>query len=247
MGPVLIVVSRDDQLAYVYRNGIEIARTTVSTGMKAHTTPTGCSRSCRRHADHYSNLYKNAPMPYMQRLTWKGIALHAGTHSGLPRLAWLHPPALRVFQEALQGDRHGRHGGHHRGALDSRQVAETITLEDLCRRAGVGCRTLQRSFLSYYSIPPFGFLKIYRLNTARRRLVAGNPHENSVTSVASKCGFTHLGRFSVDYRGHFGESPKETLAETKVGHPLTSGRQWSSTNVSMQARWAGSPPGSERS
>ena len=83
-GPVLMVVSRDDQVVYVYRNAVEIARSTVSTGKKGHTTPTGVFQILQKHKDHYSSIYKGAAMPYMQRLTWQGIALHAGNLPGYP-------------------------------------------------------------------------------------------------------------------------------------------------------------------
>ena len=83
-GPVLVIVSRDDQILYAYRNGIEIARSTISTGKKGHATPTGVFSILQKREEHYSNLYNNAPMPYMQRLTWTGIALHAGQLPGYP-------------------------------------------------------------------------------------------------------------------------------------------------------------------
>lgn len=81
---MLLLVSRDDQMLYAYRNGIEIARSTVSTGKKGHATPTGVFSILQKKEEHYSNLYNNAPMPYMQRLTWTGIALHAGQLPGYP-------------------------------------------------------------------------------------------------------------------------------------------------------------------
>ena len=83
-GPVLVVVSRDDQVAFVYRNGIEIARSTVSTGKPGHETPTGVFHVLQKDADHVSSTYAGAPMPFMQRLTWGGIALHAGNLPGYP-------------------------------------------------------------------------------------------------------------------------------------------------------------------
>ncbi len=83
-GPVLMVVSLDDQMAYVYRNGVQIARSTVSTGKPGHSTPTGVFTILQRDADHRSSLYNDAPMPYMQRLTWGGIAMHAGYLPGYP-------------------------------------------------------------------------------------------------------------------------------------------------------------------
>ena len=83
-GPLLLVVSLDEQRAYVYRNGVLTGVTTVSTGKKGHETPTGVFTILQKNKDHHSNLYNNAPMPFMQRLTWGGIALHAGGLPGYP-------------------------------------------------------------------------------------------------------------------------------------------------------------------
>lgn len=86
-GPLLLVVSIDDQVAYVYRNGRQIGRSTVSTGREGKETPTGVFTILQKKADHESNIYKGAKMPYMQRLTWSGIALHAGDLPGYPASA----------------------------------------------------------------------------------------------------------------------------------------------------------------
>ena len=83
-GPVVIVVSIAQQRAYAYRNGLPIGISTVSTGKKGHETPTGVFTLLQKNIDHKSNLYDGAPMPYMQRLTWDGIALHAGNLPGYP-------------------------------------------------------------------------------------------------------------------------------------------------------------------
>ncbi len=83
-GPVLLVVSLSTQRAVVYRNGIPIAISTVSTGRPGYRTPTGVFVILQKHVEHYSNLYDNAPMPYMQRLTWGGVALHGGNLPGYP-------------------------------------------------------------------------------------------------------------------------------------------------------------------
>ena len=77
-GPVTIVVSLSDQQAYVYRNGVRIAHSQVSTGKPGYETPTGYFTILQRKKKHKSNLYDDADMPYMQRLTWDGIALHGG-------------------------------------------------------------------------------------------------------------------------------------------------------------------------
>jgi hypothetical protein len=83
-GPMLIIVSIPDQKLHVYRNGIRIAATTVSTGKPGHSTPTGVFKILQKDKHHHSSTYDNAPMPNMNRLTWSGIALHAGKLPGYP-------------------------------------------------------------------------------------------------------------------------------------------------------------------
>lgn len=83
-GPVMVIVSLATQRAYAYRNGVPIGVSTVSTGKRGHTTPTGVFTVLQKAVTHKSNLYADAPMPYMQRLTWGGIALHAGHLPGYP-------------------------------------------------------------------------------------------------------------------------------------------------------------------
>lgn len=83
-GPVLVVVSLPAQQAWVYRNGVRIGTSPVSTGRPGHETPAGIYTILQKRREHYSNLYDNAPMPFMQRLTWDGIALHAGHLPGYP-------------------------------------------------------------------------------------------------------------------------------------------------------------------
>ena len=83
-GQVVVVVSLPEQRAHVYRNGTRIGVSTISSGKAGHETPTGVFPILQKREEHYSNLYDNAPMPYMQRLTWDGIALHAGRIPGYP-------------------------------------------------------------------------------------------------------------------------------------------------------------------
>jgi hypothetical protein len=83
-GPLLIVASVTEQVAYVYRNGIRIARSSVSTGRPGHRTPTGIFTILEKEVHHTSSIYKGAEMPYMERVTWGGIALHAGNLPGYP-------------------------------------------------------------------------------------------------------------------------------------------------------------------
>jgi hypothetical protein len=83
-GEVELVVSIEEQKAYVYRANRLVGVTTVSTGARGHRTPTGSFTILQKNRRHFSNLYNNAPMPNMQRLTWDGIALHAGALPGYP-------------------------------------------------------------------------------------------------------------------------------------------------------------------
>jgi len=83
-GPVVVLVSLPDQVMYVYRNGVRIGRSTVSTGTAGHRTPTGVFTILQKKVDHESSIYKGAKMPNMQRLTWTGIAMHAGQLPGYP-------------------------------------------------------------------------------------------------------------------------------------------------------------------
>ncbi|MCC8998111.1 MAG: L,D-transpeptidase [Candidatus Contendobacter sp.] len=83
-GPVVIIVSIPEQRAYVYRNGVRIGASTVSTGKPGHETPTGAFSVLEKDQKHVSSTYQGAAMPYMERLTWDDIALHAGKLPGYP-------------------------------------------------------------------------------------------------------------------------------------------------------------------
>lgn len=76
--PVRILVSLPLQRAFVFRGDALVGISTVSTGEPGYDTPTGTFPILQKRRDHRSNLYDDAPMPWMQRLTWDGVALHAG-------------------------------------------------------------------------------------------------------------------------------------------------------------------------
>lgn len=83
-GPMKIVVVLDIQRIYVFQNDELIGFSTISSGKKGKETPTGVFNILQKNVDHKSNLYSNAPMPFMQRLTWDGIAIHGGDLPGYP-------------------------------------------------------------------------------------------------------------------------------------------------------------------
>ncbi len=83
-GPLQIYISKAEQTLTVYDGDEVVATTKVSTGKPGHTTPSGIFSILEKRKYHESNLYSNAPMPFMQRLTWSGIALHEGKLPGYP-------------------------------------------------------------------------------------------------------------------------------------------------------------------
>jgi lipoprotein-anchoring transpeptidase ErfK/SrfK len=83
-GPLHIVVSVGSQRVKVYDGADVIAEAPVSTGTASHPTPTGVFSVIQKNRFHKSNIYSDAPMPFMQRLTWSGVALHEGKLPGYP-------------------------------------------------------------------------------------------------------------------------------------------------------------------
>ena len=83
-GPLQIVVSIDHQRVTLFSNGVRVAQGPVSTGVPGHPTPMGVFSVIEKDRYHRSNLYSNAPMPFMQRITWSGVALHEGVLPGYP-------------------------------------------------------------------------------------------------------------------------------------------------------------------
>jgi lipoprotein-anchoring transpeptidase ErfK/SrfK len=101
-GAVNIVVDLERQVAFVYRGGALIGISTVSTGRDGHETPTGSFTILQKQVEHKSNLYHEAAMPFMQRLTWDGVALHAGGVPGYREShGCVHLPI--AFAKALYG------------------------------------------------------------------------------------------------------------------------------------------------
>jgi lipoprotein-anchoring transpeptidase ErfK/SrfK len=83
-GPLIIAISIERQSLKIYDANGFFAETPISTGMRGHPTPMGVFSVIQKHKFHHSNIYSNAPMPYMQRITWSGVAMHAGVLPGYP-------------------------------------------------------------------------------------------------------------------------------------------------------------------
>lgn len=106
--PIQVVVSLPKQQLTVYRGDKVLTTSKVSSGKPGHTTPAGVFSILERKVRHFSNIYRGAPMPYMQRLTWSGIALHASSSvpnrpasHGCVRMP--HSFAPQLFQATTKG------------------------------------------------------------------------------------------------------------------------------------------------
>ena len=143
---------------------------------------------------------------------------HPGQVSNLiaETIAW-----IGRYSERSSPERFRFNGSRRRIAKLAQQYIEdnyraAVRLEDLCRVSGVGARQLQRIFRGHFGITITEYLKTVRLHAAHRELSASPPSPGAVTKIALDHGFAHLGRFSIEFRERFGESPKETLA-SRVG------------------------------
>src|SRR6478672_7627471 len=83
-GPLIIAISIEKQSLKIHDANGFFAETPISTGMRGHPTPMGVFSIIQKHKFHHSNIYSGAPMPYMQRITWSGVAIHAGVLPGYP-------------------------------------------------------------------------------------------------------------------------------------------------------------------
>jgi hypothetical protein len=108
-GPLQIFVSIDQQKLHLYSDGVHIADTSVATGVPSLPTPLGAFSVIQKQIFHRSNLYSNAPMPFMQRITWSGVALHEGESIGHRAshgcIRMPHDFAVRLYQLTKLGAR----------------------------------------------------------------------------------------------------------------------------------------------
>ena len=104
-----------------------------------------------------------------------------------------------------------------RAACDamSLRLGQRVSVGSLCDLTGVSPRALAYYFRQTLGVAPMAWLRAKRFTEARRTLLREKHGGASVTTIATRCGFTHLGRFSVEYRARFGESPSETLARRR--------------------------------
>jgi transcriptional regulator GlxA family with amidase domain len=99
-------------------------------------------------------------------------------------------------------------------ALALARVDEPLHVSALCHDIGVSERTLRKAFHRVHGVPPCRHLRMLRLSNARRALMSADGTLAKVTEIALSFGFAELGRFSVEYKKAFGESPSQTLCRT---------------------------------
>ncbi len=108
-GPLFISVSINQQKLHFYSNGVHVVDEPVATGVPGHATPMGVFDIIQRDRFHHSNIYSNAPMPFMERITWSGVALHEGVGLGHPAshgcIRMPHDFAARLWQLPTMGMR----------------------------------------------------------------------------------------------------------------------------------------------
>ena len=126
-------------------------------------------------------------------IAWMG---HSATYRG-PKPLTINPARARIAKQTQE--------------FIVEHYDTTVRIEDLCRATGVGVRTLQRCFREYFDVTISEYLKTVRLNAAYRNLSASHTDHSTVAAIALRHGFTHLGRFSVEFRERFGQSPSATL------------------------------------
>ncbi len=100
-GPLQIIISINQQRLHLYSGGAHVTDALIASGMPGHATPMGVFSVIEKDRYHRSNIYSSAPMPYMQRITWSGVAMHEGVGLGHPAshgcIRMPHEFAARLF------------------------------------------------------------------------------------------------------------------------------------------------------
>lgn len=178
----LIAVSIADQRLTVYDRGQVVAHAPVSTGMAGHATPTGIFSVLQKETFHRSNIYSGAPMPFMQRITWSGIALHAGVLPGYPAShGCIRMPedfAIRLYHLTQRGAR----------VVIARHVTAPVPFENahLLAFAKPVDKTAAVTLSNVAAAEPT--VKTAESKTAAVMSDAGDPTAHAIVGLASKPG-----------------------------------------------------------
>jgi AraC-like DNA-binding protein len=176
--------------------------------------------------------------------SWLRLARLMAADAGQPQGLTHHPVVGARLQEALIAgllgatdhpyrDRLARPSGAPAAPRAIRRVVEAMraqpgrpfTVAELAAIAGVSIRSLQESFRRHAGMPPMTYLRHLRLARVHEHLSQADPALHTVTGIAYRYGFTHMGRFAAEYRSRYGIAPRETL---RGSHVLLTRRQHTS-------------------
>ncbi len=132
-------------------------------------------------------------------------------------ISWMGESSNQCRPEGFNGNGIRRRIAKRTQEFIEEQYRDPVNIADLCRVNAVGVRTLQRCFREYFDLTIWEYLKAVRFDAVHRALLPADPARDTVTAIAIEHGHTHLGRFSVEYRERFGESPRMTLAKQAGG------------------------------
>ena len=138
-GPLIIAISIHSRTLKIYDANGFFAETPISTGMPGHSTPLGVFSVIQKQKWHRSNIYSGAPMPYMQRITWSGIAMHAGVLPGYPASHGCIRMPIEIRGEDVGLDQSGCTGDHHPRRSDAYGIFAS-DVDNPSARACSGCR-----------------------------------------------------------------------------------------------------------
>jgi AraC family ethanolamine operon transcriptional activator len=124
----------------------------------------------------------------------RALAIHESPYAGPGRLMINRGRIIRSLKEEI-----------------NKGEPECPAVPVLAKNAGVSERTLRSVCLEYFGVSPQRYITIHRLNQARQELIASDPRQTKIATIAGKLGFWHLGRFSSQYRSLFGELPSATF------------------------------------
>ena len=226
-GPVVLVVSLDEQLAYVYRNGIRVGVASVSTGRPGHGTPTGVFTILEKDKDHRSKKYNDAPMPYAERLTWDGVALHAGGLPGYPSShGCVHLPS--EFARLLFGiTEKGMTVVIAKGSTAPRDVAHPIGVTPVDARSGAASEeprlSVDEAFRWEPEKAPTGPISVLFSAADERVIVFRNGIEIGRARITIDDPEKPLGTHA--YTAMEGEGPGRWIAVSVPGHGGDAGKR----------------------
>ncbi len=212
--PLLFVVSLNDQKLQAWRGNAMIAETKISSGKPGHSTPTGVFSVLHKTKFHRSNLYSNAPMPWMQRLTWTGVALHQGVVPDYPASHGCIRLPEDLAENLYSMSAPGVHVAVNPEVIAPRAISHPLLPQPY--KAEIGMR-LDRS-MGYPVVEPSSLWKEASSGKPLRMLITRG--ENSALASDVQSGLKQLGYYTDKVDGLVGEATMSALRMFQEVHGL---------------------------